>query len=423
MINTLQDFVEIIKKNNIDFTSIVEIGSRDGKDADLLKKKFDILDENVHIIEPNPVCFNKIKTDYPNYNVYEIAISNKVGRETFYQVNTLHEDLNGLSSLLYREIYETPVLDVKQIGVIVKTADVFITENKIEKCIVKIDVEGLTYEVLEGFGDTLKDIIAIHLESEAYPIWEKQKTTNDIFQLLSDQFVCLTKKRVTEQGHHIQYDEIWVNKNNYHCTLDNFFDKIFYINMDKDIDRNQNIIDQFKKYNITNYERVSGTVLETVPHNSFWRNFNNKYSLSKKYILGCLGLRNSHWRIMETSLNRGYEKILILEDDIQINRDPNLTLYENIKQLQDWDMIYFGGIEEHEFGGQIVQTHAYGINRKLIEEAYFMLPTCGMEVDNFYAKIIYHMSYNDSFSGRYSIKKMEPFGSISQNKKFISTIK
>ena len=47
MINTLQDFVEIIKKNNIDFTSIIEIGSRDGKDADLLKKNFDILDENV----------------------------------------------------------------------------------------------------------------------------------------------------------------------------------------------------------------------------------------------------------------------------------------------------------------------------------------------------------------------------------------
>jgi hypothetical protein len=31
-------------------------------------------------------------------------------------------------------------------------------------------------------------------------------------------------------------------------TLNNFFNKVFYINLDEDTDRNNNIINQFKKY-------------------------------------------------------------------------------------------------------------------------------------------------------------------------------
>lgn len=203
-------------------------------------------------------------------------------------------------------------------------------------------------------------------------------------------------------------------------TIDDFFDKIFYINLDKDTRRNENIINEFKKYNITNYERIPGVVFEEVPDNFYWRNFNK---VSEKYILGGMGCRASHKLAIDIAIKRNYQKILIFEDDIYFTEDPNKVLNNNLNHLNKWDMLYFGGTVEDHFNGQIVGGYSYGLNRKLIEEAYFMLPTSGMEVDNFYAKIIHHMSYNYNPTGKYLIKKMEPFNTVKVNFNFNSNIR
>jgi GR25 family glycosyltransferase involved in LPS biosynthesis len=205
-------------------------------------------------------------------------------------------------------------------------------------------------------------------------------------------------------------------------TLNNFFDKIFYINLDKDKERNQNLLFQFEKYNITNFERISGVEFQEIPDKIYWRNFNLN-ALNEKYILGSMGCRASHKKIMDISIERGYNKILIFEDDIFFTEDPNEILNKNLHQLDSWDMLYFGGSIEEHFNGQIVGAYAYGLNRKLIEETYFMLPTSGMEVDNFYAKIIYHMSYNYNLTGKYQIKKLEPFNTVKVDFNFNSNIR
>jgi GR25 family glycosyltransferase involved in LPS biosynthesis len=203
--------------------------------------------------------------------------------------------------------------------------------------------------------------------------------------------------------------------------INTYFDKIFYINLDEDVERNENIISQLEKYNIYNYERISATKFSNIPEQHLWRNFNLD-KLNEKYILGSLGCRNSHFRIMETSLKRNYKRIMVLEDDVIIHQDPNQTLNNNQNILDNWDMIYFGGMEEHHFNGQIVGSYAYAINRKLIEETYCMLPTSGMELDNFYAKIIYHISYNYSPTGKYMIHKTKPFNTINHNNNYKSNI-
>jgi GR25 family glycosyltransferase involved in LPS biosynthesis len=205
-------------------------------------------------------------------------------------------------------------------------------------------------------------------------------------------------------------------------NINNYFDKIFYINLDKDLERNTKMISQFQKWGITNYERISGTVFHEIPHNYFWRNFNTD-KISIKYILGSLGARNSHFRIMEMAINRSYNKILVLEDDVEFIEDPNLMLKNNLDKLESWDMLYFGGTEEHNFNGQIVGAYAYAVNRKLIEEIYYMLPSSGMEVDNFYAKVLFHMSYNYNYTGKFLIKKIEPFNSINHPYVFKSNIR
>jgi len=201
-----------------------------------------------------------------------------------------------------------------------------------------------------------------------------------------------------------------------------FFDKIFYINLDRDTDRDAKMVEQFKRYDMSNFERISGTIVEVVPDVSYWRNFNQD-KINEKYVLGGLGCRNSHWKIMKTALERGYNKILILEDDVVFTKDPHQVLKDNMSKLDDWDMLYFGGTEESNFRGQIVGAYAYGLNRKLIEEIYYMLPTSGMEVDNFYAKVLFHMSYNYSKCGKYNIKKMEPFDTVNIDFECISNIR
>lgn len=205
-------------------------------------------------------------------------------------------------------------------------------------------------------------------------------------------------------------------------TVDNYFDKVFYLNLKKDVDRNQNMIEQFDRYGIKNYERIEGTNLESVPDKSYWRNFNLEF-INEKYIKGSLGCRNTHWRAIELALLRDYKRILIFEDDVIFNEDPNKILNDSIEGAEHWDMLYYGGVVEDHFRGQIVLGHAYGVSRKLIEEIYFMLPSSGMEVDNFYAKVLQQMSNNYSPTGKYIIKKMNPFNTIVQDDRHISNTK
>ena len=59
-------------------------------------------------------------------------------------------------------------------------------------------------------------------------------------------------------------------------NFDTFFDKIYYINLDRDVKRNNNIISQFDKFNISNYVRVSGVLVDTIPEPHLYRNFIKK---------------------------------------------------------------------------------------------------------------------------------------------------
>jgi len=201
--------------------------------------------------------------------------------------------------------------------------------------------------------------------------------------------------------------------------LDTYFDKIFYINLKKDLARNSSIVGQFKKFGITNYERVEAIELNELPAASKYRNFIKKDS---KYLLGTLSCRSSHLKCISLAKEKGYEKILILEDDVLFSENPNNLLSQNYELLNDWDMIYFGGLIEPFFRNQIVCAHAYGIRSILYDDILNMADASGMEIDNFYAKIIQHMSYNYNQSGKYNIRIILPFNQIIQNKTFLSNI-
>ena len=188
------------------------------------------------------------------------------------------------------------------------------------------------------------------------------------------------------------------------------FDKVYCINLEHREDRKNHILSECNKYDL-------GEV-------SFFNAFNgNNLSNPYKISNGNFGLILTNIEIIKEAKNNNYKNILILEDDCYFTSEVlNINTYFDALP-DDWDMLYFGGTEEHDFGGQIVGAYAYCLNRKLIEEIYYMLPNSGMEVDNFYAKVLFHMSYNYNKSGKYDIKKIEPFNTVKVDFGFTSNIR
>jgi len=203
--------------------------------------------------------------------------------------------------------------------------------------------------------------------------------------------------------------------------INSYFDKILYINMPGDEARNNAILQQLHRWGITNYQRIEGVTVqwENVPKERY-RNFIND---DPKYIKGSLGCAEAHINCIKIAKHEGWNKILILEDDIEILQDPNKLLSSNQHILNDWDLLYFGGLIEPSFRNQIVCAHAYCVNSSIYDDIINMARSSGMEIDNFYAKILQHMSYNYHQVGKYRIRKIEPFNQIVQNKSYNSYIR
>lgn len=204
----MKDYKLIIdSKTNIKPKNVLEIGSRDGNDANELRIFFGLAEENIWIVEPNPIQQEKIKNKYPNFNLIKKAIFNQ-SKELLFNAVT-ETSMVGISSLLERKdnIYEH--INTKKI--LVKTilgADLLnLIGVDIDIC--KIDVEGATWEVLESFGSKIKQIKSMHIECEHKIIWENQKLYKDVKDILTkNNFIEVYFNYCNNTP--IQSDSIWV---------------------------------------------------------------------------------------------------------------------------------------------------------------------------------------------------------------------
>jgi len=89
--------------------------------------------------------------------------------------------------------------------------DSFIDEQNIaELDFVKIDVEGVNYEVLEGFGERLALVKAIQVEGELKACWEGQHLFADIDALLRKHDFMMAHYTLSWES--IQCDSLWVQR-------------------------------------------------------------------------------------------------------------------------------------------------------------------------------------------------------------------
>jgi len=204
----MKTYIDKIKEFTIiDPKNVLEIGSRDGNDAFFLKNHYNLNDGKVWVVEPNPSQVEVIRNSYPNFNIIPNAIFSEETDHDFYQVNGVPDDV-GTSSLINRNDswYEdkTNIIKVKTI-----TGKNLLSQIGEEVDLCKLDVEGLTYEVLMSFGDELEKIKSFHLECEHVEVWESQKLYSDVSEfLLKNNYTQIFFEFCS--GGTIQSDSIWV---------------------------------------------------------------------------------------------------------------------------------------------------------------------------------------------------------------------
>jgi GR25 family glycosyltransferase involved in LPS biosynthesis len=164
-------------------------------------------------------------------------------------------------------------------------------------------------------------------------------------------------------------------------NINEYFDKIYCLNLDRRPDRWIKVSEEFKKFNI-DVERVSaidGLLLE----DSLLCEYNNKnLSESESSELGILENKNalacllSHLEILKKSKELNHKKILIFEDDIKIN--DNFIKKVNLIKEVDWKLIYLGCSQFNKSGLEHIDnfylskdslgTFAYAIDISIYEE-------------------------------------------------------
>lgn len=198
----MPEFINIAKKYCVNVDTIFEVGSLNGEDSLLFKSNFP--EANVYTFEGLPDNYNEYLENFKQLNSFNKVIFNYDGETIFYKKN-----INGIHGVFDRgTMYgtETLTLECNRLDTVCSGLNV----DHID--MIKIDVEGATYEVLEGMGHLLDTVRIMHIETEDYQFFKGQKLDNDVTALLSDRGFTLIKKTsclISDSGY--QFDSIWVN--------------------------------------------------------------------------------------------------------------------------------------------------------------------------------------------------------------------
>jgi GR25 family glycosyltransferase involved in LPS biosynthesis len=150
-----------------------------------------------------------------------------------------------------------------------------------------------------------------------------------------------------------------------------YFPHIICVNLARREDKWADCIKEFKKHNIKveRFDAVDG----------------NPIGYEGSLPDGAIGNALSQIEIIKEAKQKEYDRILILEDDIEFHDDFNNLFNEWVKEVpEDWDLLYLGG--NHNFQDKVmVSPHVRSINDTYATHAYAIRHTV-------YDLVLEHMS-------------------------------
>ena len=173
--------------------------------------------------------------------------------------------------------------------------------------------------------------------------------------------------------------------------INEFFDKVYVINLKRRLDRRMEILEEVETHGITI------DIVEAVDGQEFdWSEYPNVYPIYNGHDLdnggiskNIAGLAKTHESILKDAIDKGYERILILEDDAEFAENLTEVFTDTVAELPDnWDMFYLGSQNFIELPkpystllGKTCNTlglHAIGISKKayqtLLDSIDFKFP-------------------------------------------------
>lgn len=199
------EFANAIKSvfKHDDIFNFIEIGCLDAKDSIFIKSQF--RNCKPYAIEGLQDNYEKYLKKLPYIQTFNIIINEYDGVTNFHQ-----KDINGLHSIFNRGYeYGENILVNKPC----KTLKTFAIENNILFLdVLKIDVEGATFEVLKGAQEMLDTIKIMHIETEDADLFKGQKLHDKVVQFIENKFKMIDISKVVIQTDRHQYDSIWINK-------------------------------------------------------------------------------------------------------------------------------------------------------------------------------------------------------------------
>lgn len=185
-------------------------------------------------------------------------------------------------------------------------------------------------------------------------------------------------------------------------SINEYFDRIYVLNLHRRSDRMQQIKKKLNRFGIV-YDRFGAT--DGFVMDKIWESYakENKVFTNPNYIACAI----SHLSIYKDAISNGYKRILIIEDDVLINRNVH-TIFESLN-IPNWeDILYLGYIplsdDQSMWTYQIVSNYitngiflpknlwglyAYGITDKLMMEMLDVYKKeFPMEIDRYFVSKI-----------------------------------
>ncbi|HWZ21455.1 MAG TPA: glycosyltransferase family 25 protein [Cytophagaceae bacterium] len=172
-------------------------------------------------------------------------------------------------------------------------------------------------------------------------------------------------------------------------TINTYFDNVYLINLDRRRDRLELATKECNRQGIKfeRFNAVDGLFFDD------YVKYDDKTADEKRWTNGAAALVETTRLILLDAIEKKYDNILILEDDLEFNPNINKVFEENYQDIpSDWETFYFGLIHMKPYKmvskkiarvSQSFCCHCYAINGTFFEYMLELISKIEKPIDHY----------------------------------------